>query len=137
MEGGFKGADKHSNLAKFLRSFRSTLIQQPKALLIVSAHWEEEKVSVLGFEKEIPLYFDYYGFPKETYQLKYPAPVNPEISERVLRVLDSAGFSPQKKVGRGWDHGVFVPLLVNRDIFYVKQNKQNKNIDSNPLYFML
>lgn len=56
------------------------------------------------------LFFDYYGFPDWSYKLTYPAPTNPALGRRVVSLLQDAGLPAKEASGRGYDHGVFVPL---------------------------
>jgi aromatic ring-opening dioxygenase catalytic subunit (LigB family) len=58
------------------------------------------------------LLFDYYGFPPETYEYQYPAPGHPQLAVRVHDLLTRAGIESRLDVERGFDHGVFVPLLL-------------------------
>lgn len=60
-----------------------------------------------------PLIYDYGGFPAASCQLKYPAAGNPALAARVVALLRTAGH-PAADVSpdRGWDHGVFVPLML-------------------------
>ncbi len=60
--------DTWDKLADFLRSLPSTLPEKPKAVLVNSGHWEEHPVAVNAGAAP-PLLFDYYGFPKHTYEL--------------------------------------------------------------------
>ena len=98
-------------LAAYLRAAAATLGRKPKAVLIISAHWEEPVVTV-NSGKAPPLLFDYYNFPPHTYQLKYPAPGAPALAERVRGLLAEAGIATGEEPGRGFDHGVFVPFLL-------------------------
>jgi aromatic ring-opening dioxygenase catalytic subunit (LigB family) len=59
-----------------------------------------------------PLLFDYYGFPAETYEYQYPAPGNPELAERIQAMLQQAGIDANLDPVRGFDHGMFVPLMM-------------------------
>jgi aromatic ring-opening dioxygenase catalytic subunit (LigB family) len=59
-----------------------------------------------------PLYFDYYGFPAESYRLTWPAPGDPRLGERVRVLLRGAGFETSDDAERGFDHGTFVPLKL-------------------------
>jgi aromatic ring-opening dioxygenase catalytic subunit (LigB family) len=59
-----------------------------------------------------PLFFDYYGFPKHTYELTWPAPGDPALAARVRALLEGAGIESAGDAERGYDHGVFVPLKV-------------------------
>lgn len=83
----------------------------PRALLVVSAHWERPVVTVQSGERP-ELLFDYSGFPPHTYQLTWPAPGAPDVAARVRTLLDAAGIANAEDRQRGFDHGVFVPLKV-------------------------
>lgn len=83
----------------------------PKAIVIVSAHWEESMVSVTSTTKPHLLY-DYYGFPDSTYSLQYPAPSDPALSDRIVSMLKAKSVPARLDNERGWDHGVFIPLLL-------------------------
>eukprot|EP00746_Dinoflagellata_sp_MGD_P112446 gnl/MRDRNA2_/MRDRNA2_49513_c0_seq1.p1 gnl/MRDRNA2_/MRDRNA2_49513_c0~~gnl/MRDRNA2_/MRDRNA2_49513_c0_seq1.p1 ORF type:complete len:293 (+),score=48.10 gnl/MRDRNA2_/MRDRNA2_49513_c0_seq1:35-880(+) len=94
----------------FLSSYLATLPQQPRAVLVVTAHWESAGVTVSSAKKP-PLLFDYGGFPPETYQYKYPAAGSPDVAVRVQHLLKEAGIPCAADEKRGWDHGVFVPMM--------------------------
>lgn len=83
----------------------------PRAIVVVTAHWSEQQPSISSGRSH-QLYYDYGGFPKESYQLKYPAPGSPEAAGDVKRALEEAGFKPVMDEKRGWDHGVFIPFLL-------------------------
>ncbi|KXS11242.1 Extradiol aromatic ring-opening dioxygenase [Gonapodya prolifera JEL478] len=81
------------------------------AILIITAHWETSLPTLsagLGHD----LYFDYSGFPAETYNYTYPAPGSPSVAQRAANLLADNGFFTRLDVTRGWDHGVFVPMLL-------------------------
>ena len=82
-----------------------------KTLLVISAHWEEEVVTVQSSEHP-PLLFDYHGFPPHTYELSWPAPGSPALVGKVETLLLAAGFGSRRDPERGFDHGAFVPLKV-------------------------
>lgn len=100
-----------SALATYLRSIKSVPPSSPKALLVVSAHWEEPVPTVMTSPRP-PLLYDYSGFPPESYQLTWPAPGDPALADRVRALLASAGFSSAENAARGFDHGTFVPLKL-------------------------
>jgi aromatic ring-opening dioxygenase catalytic subunit (LigB family) len=104
-------AGQWSGMAAFLRALPATLPLKPKALLVISGHWET-KGFALTSHAQPPLLFDYYGFPPHTYQLRYDAPGSPELAERAAQLLRDAGFYARLDPARGLDHGVFVPLKV-------------------------
>src|ERR1700687_3485501 len=69
-------------LAHYLRTLASTLPARPDALLVVSAHWDTPRPTVLAAAAP-PLLFDYYNFPPSTYELEYPAPGAPQLADKV------------------------------------------------------
>ncbi len=98
-------------MAAFLKGIAATLPERPRALLLVSAHWLEPSCQVTGGAQP-PLIYDYQGFPPHTYQLQYPAPGNPALAQRVAGLLEAAGIPAHMALERGFDHGVFIPLLL-------------------------
>jgi len=98
-------------LASYLRGLRDLPAEPPKALLVVSAHWEEAKPTVMNGASP-PLLFDYFGFPKESYELTWPAPGDPALAQRVRELLEGGGFETGADAARGFDHGTFVPLKL-------------------------
>lgn len=95
----------------YLRAIPAAIATRPKAVLVVSAHWECAVPTVLAAEKHSLLY-DYYGFPEHTYSLTYPASGSPEVAARVQALLSEAGISSQTEIQRGLDHGVFIPFKL-------------------------
>ncbi|CAA7404611.1 unnamed protein product [Spirodela intermedia] len=97
----------------FLQSWRAKTLQTaPKAILVVSAHWDTSSPVVNAVDRNDTIY-DFYGFPKPMYQLKYPAPGAPELARRVCELLAGAGFgATEVDRRRGLDHGAWVPLML-------------------------
>jgi aromatic ring-opening dioxygenase catalytic subunit (LigB family) len=85
--------------------------EAPRAIVVITAHWEEKMPTISGAAKH-SLYYDYYGFPPETYDLKYEAPGSPEIANEVYNAFEKAGLKPIINNDRGWDHGVFIPFML-------------------------
>jgi len=83
----------------------------PRAIVVVSGHWEEP-VPTVSSRSDYSMLYDYYGFPEETYRLQYPAPGSPEVAREVGGALAAAGFPSTAEHGRGYDHGVFVPFML-------------------------
>jgi aromatic ring-opening dioxygenase catalytic subunit (LigB family) len=104
-------ADTWLKMGDWLKGLASTLEQKPKAVLVISAHWEEKDFTVMTHEHP-PMLYDYSGFPPHTYELRYPAPGSPALAKRVQELLGVAGIASQTDSKRGFDHGVFVPLLL-------------------------
>src|SRR5689334_24701155 len=105
--------DPHAwdSMAAYLRGIAASLHVRPKAILVISAHWETARPTV-GSGTRPPMLFDYYGFPEHTYKLEYPAPGSPELASRVRALLAGAGIASDEDSARGYDHGVFVPFLL-------------------------
>ena len=103
--------DTWSHMAEYLRHVPDEVGTRPKALLVISGHWEE-KVATIQNNPSPSLLYDYYGFPPSTYQISFPAPGAPEVSARVGELLTAAGIPNQYDHARGFDHGVFIPLKV-------------------------
>jgi aromatic ring-opening dioxygenase catalytic subunit (LigB family) len=101
---------RHAEMNAFLHGFPESL-DRPDAIVVVSAHWEETRVSVTA-ARSPPMIFDYYGFPAETYEYSYPAPGHPELASRLHRLFSEAGVESRLDVERGFDHGLFVPLML-------------------------
>jgi aromatic ring-opening dioxygenase catalytic subunit (LigB family) len=78
----------------------------PKAVLVISAHWEAEDFTVSASLKP-PMIYDYTGFPAHTYQVEYNAPGSPALAARVQSLLQDAGHLVQLDPKRGFDHGTF------------------------------
>lgn len=104
------GEENHRELAHWLRTYPKQL---PKfsAIVVISAHWEEELATVTSGANP-SLIYDYYGFPEAAYKLQYPAPGSPALARRIGALLDAAGIPNRQDARRGFDHGVFIPLML-------------------------
>jgi len=102
-------------MADYLRgigqSISQTIHTKPRAILVISAHWETPQVSVTTSPSP-SLIFDYHGFPEHTYRLRYPAAGSPALAQQVRDLLGDAGIESAEDEARGFDHGVFVPFLL-------------------------
>ena len=103
--------DTWDRLADYLRGLDQSLGIRPKAVLVISGHWEEPRPTV-NVSAKPPLLFDYYNFPENTYRLTYPAPGAPDLAHRVEALLAVAGFKTDEDGERGYDHGVFIPFML-------------------------
>ena len=83
----------------------------PRAIVIVSAHWDTA-VPTVGFAERPETIHDFWGFPEELYGLRYPATGCREASEEVVAALKSAGLTVATDTQRGLDHGAWVPLRL-------------------------
>jgi aromatic ring-opening dioxygenase catalytic subunit (LigB family) len=98
-------------LRGFLSGVEASLPAPPKAFLVVSAHWETTRPCV-DADAAPGMFFDYYGFPEHTYALSYPAPGAPALADLVRALLTDAGVACDEARGRGFDHGVFIPMML-------------------------
>lgn len=117
--------------ADFLKGLAKTLPAPPKAIVMVSAHWLESSVSVTGSPNP-ELIYDYHGFPAHTYELQYPAKGEPVLAKAIVQRLKDAGVPASIHPSRGFDHGMFIPMLLlfpNTEIPVV-QLSLNSNLDA-------
>ncbi len=103
-------ADTWTGMDAFLRGMIQD-VPRPRAILVISAHWEAPAFTV-NTAAQPSLLFDYYGFPEHTYRLQYPAPGDPALALRIHQLIAEAGLPVAAIDDRGLDHGVFVPLLL-------------------------
>lgn len=111
MDWSWGPADTWLKTQHFLEGLAATLPAPPKAMVVVSGHWEEAAFTA-GAAGQPRLIFDYSGFPEHTYRLTWPAPGEPALAARVAEMLKQAGLPAGTDSARGYDHGVFVPLKV-------------------------
>ncbi|GMF54020.1 unnamed protein product [Phytophthora fragariaefolia] len=118
LSSGFAGMNKSSLAARTLSSTFEKLYPKgtnlPKRILVVTAHWESDSS---GFEisnaAKPDMIYDYYGFPQEAYDVNYPAKGDPAFAQKVKMQLEKNNLKA-KLVNRGFDHGVYVPMLLIR-----------------------
>ncbi len=109
MEGGM--GDMFRPMGDFLAQFNRLLPATPSAILVVTAHWEARVATLTGGQHPALIY-DYYGFPRETYAITYPAPGAPALADKAAALLRQAGIGVAVDPEYGWDHGVFIPLKL-------------------------
>ncbi len=104
------GDPAHHEMVENLRNI-ATRITKPSAILVISAHWEEN-MATLTSAPAPSLIYDYYGFPEESYEIEYPCAGQPELAGQAHRLLAEAGIEAMLDAQRGFDHGLFVPLKI-------------------------
>lgn len=102
---------RYDRLAAALQQMPGLVGTRPKAVLMISAHWEENAFTVMAHPNP-PMVYDYYGFPDYTYQIKYAAPGVPALAERVRALLSGTGIQAKVDATRGFDHGMYAPMAV-------------------------
>lgn len=109
----------HFNLMeRALQDIPRQLPAPPAAVLVVSGHWEEEDFTVSS-SSQPGMVYDYYGFPPETYRIRYAAPGLPQLATRVQQLLGNSGFQVEADPQRGFDHGTFSmmkPIYPQADV---------------------
>jgi aromatic ring-opening dioxygenase catalytic subunit (LigB family) len=103
--------DTWKKMGAWLGSLAATIGVTPKAIVVISGHWESPEFALTGATYP-PLIYDYQGFPPHTYELRYDAPGAPALAEQVAGLLKRAGLPARIDPARGFDHGVFIPLKV-------------------------
>jgi 4,5-DOPA dioxygenase extradiol len=84
---------------------------KPKAIVIISAHWESETTTVSSTDDVHEMVYDYYGFPPQFYEVRYPARGSSIVASIVEERFRRSGIPVQTST-RGLDHGVF-PVLMH------------------------
>ena len=95
----------------FLEGLAGRLPQQPRAILVVSAHWETAAPSLTTAAVNATIH-DFHGFPRELYEIRYPAPGSTWLVERVASLIGPELGAVARDPNRGLDHGSWVPLRL-------------------------
>lgn len=104
------GDPGHKTMVDFMRALPSQL-RPPEAILVISAHWEQPAATLSGASRPA-LFYDYYGFPDQAYEITYPAPGSPDLAHRLAKLLDKNNIAVHIDPQRGFDHGLFIPLKL-------------------------
>ncbi|MGI0115696.1 DODA-type extradiol aromatic ring-opening family dioxygenase [Zooshikella sp. RANM57] len=104
------GDESHQDMVNNLKDIAGTL-PKPSAILVISAHWEENQPTITN-GKAPSLIYDYYGFPEESYHIQYPAIGEPQLAHTIYQQLKKDGINAKQDEQRGFDHGLFVPLKI-------------------------
>lgn len=104
------GDEQHREMVACLQDVAAA-IPRPEAIVLVSAHWEEKRPTITATPSPALIY-DYYGFPPESYEIKYPCTGEPSLAREVLRLLTQRDIDAGLDEARGLDHGAFVPLKI-------------------------
>lgn len=104
------GDPSHAEMVRELRSIAAS-IERPRAIVVVSAHWEGRVATITGAASPGIIY-DYYGFPPESYEIRYPAPGDPGLAGRLQAALQAQDIEAALDSERGFDHGLYIPLKI-------------------------
>ncbi|KAK7535193.1 Extradiol ring-cleavage dioxygenase, class III enzyme, subunit B [Phyllosticta citribraziliensis] len=110
------GDPSHAALVKSMKEKVPDILklgtsEAPRAIVLVTAHWSARNPTISSAKRHGLLY-DYYGFPPESYEIKYDAPGSPDVAKDVADAFSNVGLQPEFDEERGWDHGVFIPMLL-------------------------
>ena len=86
-------------------------LPRPKNILVVSAHWEQDPTTVSAYSHQVPLVYDFWGFPEKYFQVTYDSPVAPELARSVNQLAATTDNPIHHDETRGLDHGAYVPLV--------------------------
>lgn len=89
----------------------SSSFTKPTSILMISAHWEDVPVTVSPTQRQVPLTYDFYGFPQHYYEVEYAPPLAPALADEVTGLLGGRGLQVRRDETRGLDHGAYVPLV--------------------------
>jgi len=89
----------------------SAELPKPKAVLVVSAHWESAPLTVGATADGVPLTYDFGGFEQRYYEVTYAAPGAPQLAQDVAKLVTAPGRPVYQDPNRGLDHGAYVPLV--------------------------
>lgn len=84
---------------------------RPRAVLLISGHWEANEYRVMAAAQPAMVY-DFSGFPPHTYEIQYPAPGDPQLAAQVRDLIAAAGLPTVLDSVQGFDHGAYAPLFV-------------------------
>ncbi|CAO4186253.1 4,5-DOPA dioxygenase extradiol [Methylorubrum extorquens] len=104
LEGDFRRA--FDRLEQSLHDIRRELGNAPRAVLVISGHWEVKGFAISSGAQPGMVY-DYSGFPEHTYRIRYEAPGSPELAGRVWTLLSGGSIQARLDPQRGYDHGTF------------------------------
>ncbi|KRP70328.1 aromatic ring-opening dioxygenase LigB [Pseudomonas paralactis] len=86
-------------------------LPRPKAIVVVSAHWESHELLVSGSATP-ETWHDFGGFPRELFAVQYPAPGDPKLANEIVELLQADGLNARADNQRPFDHGAWVPLSL-------------------------
>jgi len=104
------GDPGHQEMVEKLKAMAAAL-PKPEAILVISAHWEAARPTVIS-SAQPGIVYDYGGFPPEAYQIQYPSPGAPQLAEQITSALKLAGIDAESDANRPYDHGLYVPLKL-------------------------
>ena len=93
------------------RKMAKNLPEKPVSIIVISGHWQTPEFRVSS-AKTPAMEYDYFGFPEHTYHISYPAPGSPYLAQKIIDLLTLSGIPCTPDAQRGFDHGIFVPMVI-------------------------
>lgn len=118
----------------FLKELAKSI--KPKTIVIFTAHWETEITTISYSDDTYNMIYDFYGFPKELYDIKYPAKGSKVIASELQLMLKNHHIKSELDTTRGLDHGswVMLQIMFPEAKIPVIQVSVNPNLDVNEQY---
>ncbi|GFP74052.1 DODA-type extradiol aromatic ring-opening family dioxygenase [Clostridium fungisolvens] len=104
----------------------------PEAIVIFTAHWESEITTISSLNNTYDMIYDFYGFPKELYSIRYPAKGSLEVAVKLQSMLRTNGIESKLDENRGLDHGAWDVLYL----MYPKADIPIVQVSINPFFAM-
>lgn len=120
-------AMEQNEYTKYLQSISNT-IPTPKAIVVFSAHWESDILTISYTNEQYETIYDFGGFPDELYKMVYPAKGSTAVADEMIELFQEAQIPVRKDERRGLDHGAWVVLHH----LYPKANIPVINVSVNP-----
>ena len=102
-------AIENNKYTEFLNSLGKSM--NPKAIVVFTAHWDSDLLTISSMEDSYNTIYDFYGFPRELYEIKYPAKGSKVLATRISELLQAHGISSKENTIRGLDHGAWTLLM--------------------------
>ncbi|MDW7655775.1 MAG: class III extradiol ring-cleavage dioxygenase [Bacillota bacterium] len=100
----------HEKMIRFMHHI-PTMIHRPEAIIVFSAHWEENVLSIQNSQQPSILY-DYYGFPAAAYKIEYPCRGSRELAAKADDAIQRFDINCRLDDDRPYDHGSYIPLKM-------------------------
>ncbi len=98
-------------------------IEKSKGIIFISAHWIDNKTKITA-NNDAEIIYDFYGFPKELYEIKIDLKGNEQLSDEIAKKLNI-----YLDKNRGFDHGVWtllklIDIPITKPVFQISINNK-------------
>jgi 4,5-DOPA dioxygenase extradiol len=132
--GGPTIVKENNSYTDFLKDYGKKI--NPKAIVIFTAHWESDITTISAIDGTYKTIYDFYGFDRDLYQIKYNAIGSIEVANKVQELLTKQGITSKFDTSRGLDHGSWdvLHLLFPKADIPVVQVSINPRLQMNKQY---